>query len=330
MRSSRWLALGGDGHPSANGSGRDRERRSVRCVCSNLCRGRATHVGKPASPAAARASELPRLRCYAERQGSVDTPADHFKRAVLALPDVRLRVDWLEYHVQTEPASQLAATLDTVIGQSEISEPRAREVLLTIALWVATARDTDLDRLRAAALDGRLLSLQRVIRRVPPSSLAPESGEPRVPDYGAGRELTLGERRNLARRADRHGFDALLRDPHPMVVAELLTNPKTTEDDVVRMAAFRPARASTIEAIARTRWLTRGRVRMSVLLNPGSPPRVALPLVGLCTRAELLQIARGADVPTILRITAGELIERRPPVFSEEPEPPESGERLLQ
>lgn len=260
----------------------------------------------------------------------MDTAPDHFKRAVLALPDVRLRVDWLEHHVQNEPAQHLAAVLDVVIGESEISEPRAREVLLTIALWVAIARDTDLDRLRAAALDQRLLSLQRVIRKVPPPSIAPETGEPRIPDYGVGRELTLGERRNLARRADRHGFDALLRDPHPMVVAELLSNPKTTEDDVVRMAAFRPARATTVEAIARTRWLTRGRVRMSVLLNPGSPPRVALPLVGLCTRSELIQVARGADIPTILRITANELVERRPPVFSEEPGAPESGERLLQ
>jgi len=269
----------------------------------------------------------------------LDTDSARFKRAVLSLPDVRLRIDWLDQHVQHQRADIVAALLDVVIGESEISEPKAREVLVTIALWVAgSAREADLDGLRQAALDQRLLSLQRVIRRVPAPSQAPESGEPRIPDYGAGRELTLGERRNLARRSDRQRFDTLLRDPHPMVVSELLANPKTTEDDVVRLAALRPARATTIEALARTRWLTRRRVRMTILLNPGSPPRVALPLVGLCTRSELLEVARGADVPVILRITANELAERRPPLFgenatggSEWPEPgPDGTDRLLQ
>ena len=57
---------------------------------------------------------------------------------------------------------------------------------------------------------------------------------------------------------------------------------------------------------------------MTVLLNPGSPGSVALPLVGLCTVSELREIIRGADVPVILRITAGELAERRPPLADPE------------
>jgi hypothetical protein len=103
-----------------------------------------------------------------------------------------------------------------------------------------------------------------------------------------------------------------------------------TEDDVIRLAAHRPARATSIEAIAKTRWLTRCRVRMTVLLNPGSPPRVSVPLVGLCTRSELLELARATDVPTILRITANELADRRPPLFGENARDSEKPERLLQ
>ncbi len=267
--------------------------------------------------------------------GPLSEGADHFKRSLLGLADVQLRVSWFDSLVQNEPTDEFAPLLDTVIAESEISEPRAREALVTIALWVAgTAREVDLDRLRQIAFDQRLLSLQRVIRRVPPPSRPPGTVA-KIPDYGAGRELTLGERRSLARRSDRRGFDALLRDPHPMVVRELLTNPKLTENDVVRVAAHRPARPECIEAIARTRWLTRRRVRMSVLSNPGSPPAVALPLVGLCTRAELLELMRGGDVPVIVRVTAGELVQRRLPLREpEDSEPPGSGpgpsERILQ
>jgi len=266
--------------------------------------------------------------------------AERFVRCLLGLPDLQLRVDWLNAHVQAEPPYLLAPLLDVVIGQSEIGEPRAREALLTIALWAAgTASTSDLERLRQIALEQRLLSLQRVIRRVPTSTLPPESSEPRIPDYGTGRELTLGERRNLARRSGRQRFDVLLKDPHPMVIRELLSNPKTTEDDVVRVAAARPARPTSILAIASTRWLARRRVRLSVLQNPGSPLSVALPLVGLCTRGELLELARATDVPPLLRITAVELAERRPPLsqpapgarslfpaFPEADDPPDSDE----
>jgi hypothetical protein len=108
----------------------------------------------------------------------LDTDSDRFKRAVLSLPDVRLRIDWLDQHVQHQPADNVAALLDVVIGESEISEPKAREVLVTIALWVAgSAREAALDGLRQAALQQRLLSLQRVIRRVPTPSQPPSPSE---------------------------------------------------------------------------------------------------------------------------------------------------------
>jgi hypothetical protein len=247
--------------------------------------------------------------------GVFEVPAEHFIRTLLALSDLELRIDWFATRVQSESPDQLAPLLDFVIRESERAEPRAREALLTIALWTAgSARPALLDGLRRVAFDQKLLSLQRVIRHVSSTSLAPDLEDARVPDYGAGRELTLGERRSLARRSGRQRFDALIKDPHPMVIRELLVNPKTTEDDVVRLAAVRPARHSSICAIAATRWLARPRVRMSVLLNPGTPGSVALPLVGLCTRSELRQIMTATDIPTIRRITAGELSERRPPL----------------
>jgi hypothetical protein len=237
-----------------------------------------------------------------------------FKRALLSLPELTLRLGWLDSELRHAPAQPIAELLEQVIQESETSEPGAREALITIALWTAGHAGTDtLEKLRAAAFELRLTSLQRVIRRVAPASQPPEDDTARVPDYGKGRELSLGERRSLARHADRNGFDRLLKDPHPMVIRQLLGNPRTTEADVVRVTALRPARPTLIHEVARTHWLTRARVRMSILQNPGAPPSVAVPIVGLCTSSELGEIVRACDVQAIVRLTAGELLERRRP-----------------
>jgi hypothetical protein len=136
-----------------------------------------------------------------------------------------------------------------------------------------------------------------------------------VPDYGTGRELTVGERRSLARRPSRRSFEMLLRDPHPLVIRQLLYNPKLTEDDVVRLVAHRPARAETLLEIARLpRWLSRPRVRLAMLLNPGTPQHIAVPLLGVCTRGELREVVSSADTAVLLRATAAELLVRRPPI----------------
>lgn len=243
----------------------------------------------------------------------LDERARRFERALLSLPELGLRLCWLGSEIESAPAVPLAEVLDLVIRRSEACEADAREALVAIALWTAGHADVErLEKLRAASFEQRLPSLQRVIRRVTPPSRAPELEEARVPDYGAGRELTLGERKSLARRAERGDFDRLLRDPHPMVLRQLLGNPRTTEDDVIRVAALRPARAGAIEEVARTHWLTRARVRMSILQNPGAPPSVAVPLVGLCTTSELIDVSRAGDVQAIVRLTAGELLELRP------------------
>jgi hypothetical protein len=110
-----------------------------------------------------------------------------------------------------------------------------------------------------------------------------------------------------------------LLDPHPLVIGQLLQNPKLVEDDVVRMVARRPARVDVLEAIARMpRWLSRQRVRLALLLNPGTPAAIAMPLLGACTRVELREVIASTDTPLALRATAHELLQRRPPLRASE------------
>jgi hypothetical protein len=238
-------------------------------------------------------------------------------RVVLGLPEVGLRVEWLRDYLSRGPSGDLAEELERVCEASERSDPAARETVLALALlFVRSPHDGFVERLRAHAESRHLLSLGRLLRRAPePARSLPRPEEAPVPDYGGGRELTVGERRSLARTPSRRAFDKLLSDPHPLVIRQLLENPRLTEDDVVRIAARRPVRPEAVQAIARSgRWLKRPRVRLAILLNPGSPATVAMPLLAACTRSELIEIVHGVDTSKVLRGTARELLARRPPL----------------
>lgn len=176
--------------------------------------------------------------------------------------------------------------------------------------------DEVVQRLREEAAAGSLLALERLIRH-PARALRGPSAErnPRVPDDGKGRPLTLGERKFLARRPDRETMQRLLGDPHPAVIHRLLANPRALEDDVVRLAARRPGRPEVLAEIARsTKWVHRPRVRIALVMNPATPPEIAARIGGLLLRHELEQVASSPAVPAAVRAVCLEHLERRPPV----------------
>lgn len=240
------------------------------------------------------------------------------ERTLLSFNDLGLRVDWLRAELAQSAAGTAARALNQLCERAEVASADAREALLAVALYVLAEPDAPLlHLLRRQAEAEHLLSLERLLRRGGAANGAVAERPPeeaRVPDYGVGRELTLGERRSLARRAPRAHFERLLADPHPWVIAELLCNPRLTENDVIRLAARRPARVLALRELCRSsRWVSRARVRNALIFNPGCPPELSVPLLCLCTRGELLDLVRSPDTPVLLRATARELLERRPP-----------------
>jgi hypothetical protein len=237
------------------------------------------------------------------------------RKVLISLSDVTLRVGWLRSHLAGMRDTEAADLLSELCEDGERADPDSREALLIVAMLLASDGESPfVERLRQHAEERRLLSLARLLRRGEPGP-ARAASEPPVPDYGAGRELTVGERRSLARSTQRKVLEKLLRDPHPLVLRQLLGNPRLTEDDVVRLAARRPLASATVEALANgPRWLKRPRVRLTLLLNPGTPERVSMPLLAVCTRCELLEVVHGVDAPIALRGAAQELLDRSPPL----------------
>jgi hypothetical protein len=245
------------------------------------------------------------------------TPA-RLKRILGSLVDPAQRVRWLATELDGMSVADAALLIDDLVTEVEAADPAAVEALLSVALYcVQLGEGERLQHLREEAAGRHLLGLDRLLRG-DPERTGCEEPVAQVPNYGAGRELTLGERRALARRPNRRFMDQLLRDPHPLVVEALLGNPKLTEADVVRLAARRPATLSTLRALAASpKWLCRPRVRIALVLNPGSPACIAMPLLALCTRPELRVIVETTSVSGAVRSAAYEWLERRIPLPGE-------------
>jgi hypothetical protein len=241
-----------------------------------------------------------------------------WQRACRAL-DGGLRVAYLRTELETRSLGAVAEALDDVCTAAEQAEPGAREMLVALVDLLAEKEQTTLaQRLREEAAGRSLLALARLLRRpatVPPSrSSPPSASETRIPDYGAGRTLTLGERKALARRPTRKAMDKLFADPHPMVIRTLLANPKVVEDDVVRLAARRPVDPEVLAEVARSpRWAHRVRVRMSIVMNPDTPLELSIPMLALLVRPELELVSSATSLAPTIRAAARDLLERRPP-----------------
>ncbi|MGO9835128.1 MAG: hypothetical protein ACLP1X_13015 [Polyangiaceae bacterium] len=252
-------------------------------------------------------------------------PGLAFVRTTLSLGDSTLRAAYVASALRAWPLEVSARVLDSVCERAEQAEAASRETLIAIVDALNGEGMADLlQRLREQAAGESLLALARLIRHpvdsIPPSGA--DARRDRVPDLGRGRELTLGERKSLARRADRDLMQRLLADPHPDVIRRCLGNPRVTEDDVVRLAAKRPCRGDVLIEIARSTWTHRPRVRLAVVMNPSTPVEMALRIAGLLLRPELALVAGSPGVSSALRALCIEYLERRPPVGASHGDPP--------
>lgn len=104
-------------------------------------------------------------------------------------------------------------------------------------------------------------------------------------------ELPLGTRKWKARLHDRNLLSRLVHDPDPGVVAILLTNPRVTEANVLRLASARPTKPEILLAVVRSaRWLPRAEVLRALVQNPYTPLPARVALLPLLTRAELSRL----------------------------------------
>jgi hypothetical protein len=232
-----------------------------------------------------------------------------------AIRDARMRVlaliSDLHEGVPTEWVEALGAVLTRPHGTAD------PDALLVLECITHAAAEPALDYGRRQALEHRgLVERLPAIARLfltssPAVALSPQLKKQLQPERAlrpAGRMLTLGERKSLARTHRRDQIALLLRDPHPAVVTILLDNPHITETDVVRMSALRPASPESLARIAaHAKWSVRHAVKRALVQNPSTPLADAIRIATTLRASELAELAADASLPEPLRAHAAEV-----------------------
>ncbi len=233
-----------------------------------------------------------------------------------AIRDVRIRtLALVEALIEGEPVSWVEALASIIARAHVVDDPDAVEVLETITHAIAdpalpyTARQG----LYEAAVERNLPAIARLfLVASPKNQLAPTLKKQLGPERAlrpTDRPMTLGERKALARTHRREKLTLLVRDPHPQVVAIVLDNPHITEQDVVKMAAARPAVPESLALIAsHRRWSVQHAVKRALVLNPSTPLADAIRIATTLRSPELVELAGDASLPEQLRRHATEVL----------------------
>lgn len=151
-----------------------------------------------------------------------------------------------------------------------------------------------------------------LLRDPPPHQKLRRGQRPAPADLNMGREVTLGERRSLARKRDRRVLERLLVAPDKMVVEQLLQNPGVLEQDVIQIASARPNQPDILLEIAlNRRWFLRAQVRFTLAMNPYANTGLALKLLPTLDIHKLRQLKNATHIHPVLVDTAELLVELR-------------------
>ena len=103
--------------------------------------------------------------------------------------------------------------------------------------------------------------------------------------------VPLGVRKSMARKPDLAAIESLMLEQDASVIFNLLNNPRTVEDVVLKMASLRPTCAEALEEIgAHPKWSARYSVKKSLAFNPYSPPRLVHSILPTLLLKDLIDV----------------------------------------
>jgi len=124
--------------------------------------------------------------------------------------------------------------------------------------------------------------------------------------------LPLGVRKSLARKPHPSTLETLIHEQDPSVIRNLLGNPRTVEEMVVKMASLRPTSAQVLEEIAvHSKWGAMIKIRKALVFNPYTPPRTVHAILATLLLPDLIAATSSSVLHPNVRAAAKRLIIHR-------------------
>ena len=223
-------------------------------------------------------------------------------------PEMRraLVLEWLD----ATPNAEAGEMASAVLARTRPADPLRRALceVLTGASGPRLGYERRKDLYAEAAARG-YDEIMRMLRTVPALE---EIDEPERLLSRELVELPLGRRRALAKGSRFSLLEQLARDCDPIVIANLLNNPRTTVADVIRIAAARPVATAVLVEISKSaRWSSRIPVRKALARNPYCPVEIATGLVASLHYEDLRGMRGDPDLHPETRAQLEAELERR-------------------
>jgi len=232
-----------------------------------------------------------------------------------------------ELSMRSEALREVLHKLEPVVGCCWIDQmirgtlwgrERDQQAILALSRWLIRARlgERDYDRIESlyrAAHEHDLEIVTSIFPNPPPHQELPDEGDLREARLPVDRdEVTVGERRSIARGSDRDYLQRLLLDTNPMVIANLLENPAINQSDVLKIASRRPTKTELLrEVVLSDRWLARSKVRRALAFNPYNDTGISLRLLPTLGITALRNLQHGSDLHPALSEAAQRLVTLR-------------------
>ena len=252
-------------------------------------------------------------------QVPADDILDRFRasmRSLTALPELDMRVASVGRRLHELAPEDAVWWLGQTIRGALWGVQASMDGMLATSLWLLRTPVDDIyawcqEVYEVAHAQGRP-EIMFLLRDAPPFKALGEGA--RLPEVRLpmSRDVSLGERRQMARTARGDLLDRLLYDPNPLVLENLLENTSLRTERVLLAASRRPTTSALLDTIALHRvWITHQDVREALVMNPFVRTSVALKFTCTLNLKVLRRVRDSRGLHPSISELAGLLVDLR-------------------